>query len=86
MTLISRSLIRKLVLLLAPLAAVFIASPAGIAQKKQDESRTMMTWEHSDDGLKRRCHQTRAPITAARTRRQVKSHCRIAGAKLSISR
>ena len=54
MTLISRSLIRKLVLLLAPLAAVFIASPAGIAQKKQDESRTMMTWEHSDDGLKRR--------------------------------
>ena len=54
MTLISRSLIRKLVLLLAPLAAVFIASPAGIAQKKQDDSRTVMTWEHSDDGLKRR--------------------------------
>src|SRR5215813_11636163 len=53
MTLISRSMIRKLVLLLAPIAAMFIASP-GVAQKKQDESRTVMTWEHSDDGLKRR--------------------------------
>jgi hypothetical protein len=54
MTLISRSLIRKLVLLLAPLAAIFIASPDGFAQKKQDDTRTVITWEHSDDGLKRR--------------------------------
>ena len=56
MALISRSLIRKLILLLAPLAAVFIASPVGYgqAQKKQEDTRSVMTWEHSDDGLKRR--------------------------------
>lgn len=53
MTLISRSLIRKIVLLLAPLAAVFMTSP-GLAQKKQDDTRTIITWEHSDEGLKRR--------------------------------
>jgi hypothetical protein len=56
MTLISRSLIRKIILLLAPIAAVFIASPGGhgLAQKKQEETRSVMTWEHSDDNLKRR--------------------------------
>ncbi|HEX2269539.1 MAG TPA: hypothetical protein VHH35_08395 [Pyrinomonadaceae bacterium] len=45
-------MIRKIILLLAPLAAVFVASPVdyGIAQKKQDETRSVMTWEHSDDG------------------------------------
>src|SRR5688500_16828587 len=53
MTLISRSLIRKIVLLLAPIAAFFMASP-GFAQKPKDESRSIMTWEHSDDGHKRR--------------------------------
>ena len=55
MTLISRSLVRKIVLLMAPLAAVFMTSPFGsLAQKKHDDSHTVMTWEHSDDGLKRR--------------------------------
>lgn len=56
MTLISRSLIRKIVLLLAPLATIFLAVPAdhGLAQKKQDDSQTVMTWEHSDNGLRRR--------------------------------
>ncbi len=53
MTLISRSLIRKLVLLLAPLAAFFMVDH-GLAQKKQDDTRSVMTWEHSEDGLKRR--------------------------------
>ena len=53
MTLISRSLIRKIVLLLAPIAAFFMTSP-GLAQKPKDESRSVMTWEHSDDGHKRR--------------------------------
>ena len=53
MTLISRSLIRKVVLLLAPIAAFFMVSPAD-AQKKQDDTRTVITWEHSDDNLKRR--------------------------------
>ena len=53
MTLISRSLIRKIVLLLAPIAAIFMTS-SGLAQKKQGETRTAITWEHSDDGLKRR--------------------------------
>ena len=53
MTLISRSLIRKIVLLLAPIAALFMTS-AGIAQKQKDETQSIMTWEHSDDGLKRR--------------------------------
>lgn len=56
MMLISRSLIRKIVLLLAPLAAFFMASPidGGLAQKKHNDTRTILTWEHSDDGLKRR--------------------------------
>ena len=53
MTLISRSLIRKLVLLLAPMAALFMSSTVP-AQKQKDDTRTVMTWEHSDDGLKRR--------------------------------
>jgi hypothetical protein len=53
MTFISRSLIRKLVLLLAPIAAFFMTSTVD-AQKKQDDTRTVITWEHSDDGLKRR--------------------------------
>ena len=53
MKLISRSLIRKIVLLLAPIAAVFMTSST-IAQKPKDESRSIMTWEHSDDGHKRR--------------------------------
>ena len=53
MTLISRSLIRKIVLLLAPIAAFFMTSP-GLAQKPKDESRSVMTWEHGDDGYKRR--------------------------------
>lgn len=54
MRLISRSLIIKIVLLLAPIAAFFVAAAAGhgVAQKKQDD--TVMTWEHSDDGLRRR--------------------------------
>jgi len=56
MTLISRSLIRKIVLLLAPLAAVFMTSSVqhSVAQKKPDDTRTIVTWEHSDDHLKRR--------------------------------
>ncbi|HTG88010.1 MAG TPA: hypothetical protein VL907_13280 [Pyrinomonadaceae bacterium] len=56
MTLISRSLIRKIVLLLAPLAAVFMTSSVqhGVAQKKQDDTRTIVTWEHNDDHVKRR--------------------------------
>lgn len=56
MKFINRTLIRKIVLLLAPLAAVFIASPVdrGIAQKKQDETRSVMTWEHTDDGWRQR--------------------------------
>ena len=56
MRLISRSLIRKLVLLLAPLATIFVAVPVdhGVAQKKQGDAQTVMTWEHSDDGLRRR--------------------------------
>lgn len=53
MALISRSLIRKIVLLLAPVAALFMTG-SGVAQKQKDESHTIMTWEHSDDGLKRR--------------------------------
>jgi hypothetical protein len=53
MTLISRSLIRKVVLLLAPVAAFFMTS-SGLAQKPKDETRSIMTWEHSDDGHKRR--------------------------------
>ena len=53
MTLISRSLVRKIVLLLAPIAALFMTS-SGLAQKKQDDTRSVMTWEHSDDGVKRR--------------------------------
>lgn len=56
MKLINRTLLRKIVLLLAPLAAVFLASPVdrGIAQKKQEETRSVMTWEHSDDGWRQR--------------------------------
>jgi hypothetical protein len=56
MTLISRSVVRKIVLLLAPIAALFMASPinGGLAQKQKDETRSIMTWEHSDDGHKRR--------------------------------
>lgn len=56
MRFINRTLLRKIVILLAPLAAVFIASPVdrGIAQKKQDETRSVMTWEHSDDGWRQR--------------------------------
>jgi hypothetical protein len=56
MKLISRSLLRKLILLLAPLAAVFAPTVVdhGLAQKKQDETRSAMTWEHSDDGWRRR--------------------------------
>jgi hypothetical protein len=56
MKLISRSLLRKVILLLAPLAAVFVPSIFyhGIAQNKQDETRSHMTWEHSDDGWRQR--------------------------------
>jgi hypothetical protein len=56
MNFVKRSLVRKVVLLLAPIAAFFMASPFGhsLAQKQKDESQTVMTWEHSDDGLKRR--------------------------------
>ncbi len=56
MKLISRSLLRKLILLLAPLAAVFAPAVVdhGLAQKKQDDTRSHMTWEHSDDGWRRR--------------------------------
>ena len=56
MTLISRSVIRKIILLLAPIAAFFMASPLnhGQAQKKHDDSQTVLTWEHRDNGLKRR--------------------------------
>ena len=52
----TRSLFRKLILLLAPLAAFFLASPLthGQAQKKHDDAQTVLTWEHRDDGLKRR--------------------------------
>ena len=56
MRFINRTLLRKIIILLAPLAAVFLASPVdrGIAQKKQDETRSVMTWEHSDDGWRQR--------------------------------
>ena len=57
MKLISRSLLRKLILLLAPLAAVFLPSTMdhGLAQQqKKDETRSVMTWEHSDDGWRQR--------------------------------
>lgn len=52
----TRSLFKKLILLLAPIAALFLASPfsGGLAQKKHDDSHTVMTWEHSDNHLKRR--------------------------------
>jgi hypothetical protein len=52
MTLISRSLIRKIVLLLAPFTAFFMAS-SGLAQKQTDETRSIIGWERSD-GQKRR--------------------------------
>ncbi len=57
MRLINHNLLRKIILLLAPLAAVFLASPVdrGIAQqKKQEQNRSVMTWEHSDDGWRQR--------------------------------
>ena len=56
MKLISRSLLRKVILLLAPLAAVFLPSAIyhGLAQDKKVDGRSVMTWEHSDDGLRRR--------------------------------
>jgi len=56
MKLISRSLLRKVILLIAPFAAVFLPSTFqhGFAQNKQDSDRSVMTWEHSDDGWRRR--------------------------------
>jgi len=56
MKFISRSLLRKLILLIAPLAAIFVPSTFhhGFAQNKQEDSRSVMTWEHSDDGWKQR--------------------------------
>ena len=56
MKLISRSLLRKVILLLAPLAAVFVPTAVyhGFAQDKKVDGRSVMTWEHSDDGWRRR--------------------------------
>ncbi len=54
MKLISRSLLRKLVLLLAPIAAIFLPSHGLAQQKQQDETRSVMTWEHSDNGFRQR--------------------------------
>ena len=56
MKLISRSLLRKVILLIAPLIAVFTPAAAshGQTQQKQEESRSVMTWEHSDNGFRRR--------------------------------
>jgi uncharacterized protein YeeX (DUF496 family) len=51
---VNRTLLRKIILLLAPIAALFLATPGGIAQKKQDDTRSVMTWEHSDDGWRQR--------------------------------
>ena len=51
MRLVRRSLIRKLVLLLAPMAAFFVSSP--VPAQKQDASRHV-TFEHNDGHLKRR--------------------------------
>lgn len=53
----TRSFVRKLVLLLAPFAALFLASPLNHAQteaQKKHDSQTVLTWEHRDDRLKRR--------------------------------
>ena len=52
MTLIRRSLIRKVVLLLAPIAALFM-SPTVPAQKRIEDSRRV-TFEYRDNDLKRR--------------------------------
>ena len=56
MKLLKHSIKARILWLLASCAALLISTPLDglYAQKSRDETHSVMRWEHTDDGLKRR--------------------------------